>query len=63
MNPMFEELSNNRQRQYNDAREDLLKAMHSFSLLDDAQKQQLILESINADALAAIYSVMRQHFG
>ena len=40
MNPILQEISNERQRRYDDAKRDLLQAIYSASKLDEAQKQQ-----------------------
>ena len=63
MNSMFGDLDKKREQNYTDARNDLVKALNSFSKLDTLQKNQLISEFIGAEAAFAVYSVMRQHFG
>jgi hypothetical protein len=61
MNTIFEELNRTWQKNYDDAKKDLLQAMNSFAKLDDGQKQLLISEFVYAERLTAIYSIMRQH--
>ena len=63
MNEMIENANSSREKKYNDAKKDLLEALDSFSKLDGDQKNQLITEFIGAEALRALYSVVRQLFG
>lgn len=63
MNEMTGNTNNSRDKRYNDAKKDLLEALDSFSKLDGDQKNQLITEFIGAEALRALYSVVRQLFG
>ena len=52
-----------RQKNYDDARKDLIQAMNSISKLDDYQKRQLISEFANAGVILNIYSMLQQRFG
>ena len=63
MNPILQEMSDERQRRYDDAKKDLLQAINSFSQVDDAQKNQLCLEFLRARAVLTLYSAMRQNYG
>lgn len=62
MNPTYEELNRKKQKDYDDAKKDLLQALNSFSRLDDTQKHQLISEFIGIERVKVIYSIMRQYF-
>lgn len=46
MNTITENINEQKRKQYNKAKEDLIKALDSFGRLDNAQKQQLILEIV-----------------
>ena len=63
MNPILQEISNERQRRYDDAKRDLLQAIYSASKLDEAQKQQLAVELLGVEAVKAFYRLMQQHDG
>ncbi len=52
-----------RQKNYDDARKDMIQAMNSFSKLDDDQKRQLIYELASYGTAMNIYSMMQQRFG
>lgn len=52
-----------RQKNYDDAKKDLIQAMNSISKLDDYQKRQLISEFANAGAILNLYSMLQQRFG
>ena len=52
-----------RQKNYDDAKKDLIQAMNSISKLDDYQKRQLISEFANAGAVLNFYSLLQQRFG
>lgn len=52
-----------RQKNYDDAKKDLIQAMNSISKLDDYQKRQLISEFANAGAVLNVYSLLQQRFG
>ena len=62
MNPIYEELNRKKQKEYDDAKKDLLQALNAFSRLDDTQKHQLISEFIGIERGKVIYSIMRQYF-
>lgn len=59
--PTYEELNRAKQKNYDDAKKDLLQALNSFSRLDDTQKNQLISEFIGVERVMVIYSIMRQY--
>ena len=63
MNPLFQELNNERQRHYDDAKKDLLQAIYSASKLDEAQKQQLAMELLGVETMTAFYRMLRQYYG
>lgn len=46
MNTIMEDINKQKQKQYNKAREDLIKAKDSFDKLDNIQKQQLVEELV-----------------
>ena len=60
MNPIRQEISDERQRHYDDAKKDLLQAMYSASKLDETQKQQLVVELLGVETVMAYYRIMRQ---
>ncbi len=62
MNPTYEELNRQKQKDYDDAKKDLLQVLNSFSRLDDTQKHQLISEFIGAERIMALYTIMRRYF-
>lgn len=51
------------EKNYVDARQDLLKAFKSFNELTSWQKEQLAKELIGADTIATMYSILRHYFG
>ena len=59
----FFQQEQDRQKNYDDAKKDLLQAMNSISKLDDYQKRQLISEFANAGAILNFYSMLQQRFG
>lgn len=63
MNEKIENANISREKNYNNAKKDLLKTLESFSKLDGDQKNQLITEFIGAEAFCAFYSIMRRYFG
>lgn len=63
MNNLMDEWNKERQKNYTDARNDFIKAMHSISKLDQDQKRQLFAEFANAEAVLAFYNALRQYFG
>lgn len=60
---MTNDLYYEKQKNYEDAKKDLLQAMNSISKLDDYQKRQLISEFANAGAILNFYSMLQQRFG
>ena len=63
MNPILQEMSDERQRRYDDAKKDLLQAIYSASKLDEAQKQQLAMELLGVETMTAFYRMLRQYYG
>lgn len=63
MDYMMYDPNTQRQKNYDDARKDLIQAMNSISKLDDYQKRQLISEFANAGAILNFYSMLQQRFG
>ena len=63
MNPILQEIGDERQRRYDDAKRDLLQTIFSASKLDEAQKQQLAVELLGVEAVKAFYRLMQQHDG
>ena len=63
MNPILQEMSDERQRRYDDAKNDLIKAMISISKLDQDQRNQLVYEIINLEATFGLYTALRHRYG
>ena len=63
MDYMMYDPNTQKQKNYDDARKDLIQAMNSISKLDDYQKRQLISEFANASVILNIYSMLQQRFG
>ena len=51
------------EKNYFDAKKDLIQALNSISKLEPWQREQLAKELMGAEAYAAMYSTMRQYFG
>ena len=59
MNTITEDIKEQKQKQYNKAREDLIKAKDSFDKLDNYQKQQLVEELVGIKAAAEYLKIYR----
>lgn len=55
----MDNINGQKQRQYNKAKEDLIKAKDSFDKLDNTQKQQLVEEILGIKAAAEIYNIIQ----
>lgn len=55
----MDNINEQKQRQYNKAKEDLIKAKDSFDKLDNTQKQQLVEEILGIKAAAEIYNIIQ----
>lgn len=62
MSHVLEELNKTKQKDYNNAKKDLLQAKDSFSHLDNDQKHQLVSEFIGPERIMALFSIIRQCF-
>lgn len=59
MNTITEKMNEQRQKQYNKAKEDLIKAKESFDKLDNTQKQQIVEDLLGIKAAAEIYKIIQ----
>ena len=59
MNTIREDINEQKKKQYNKAREDLIKAKDSFDKLDNIQKQQLVEELLGIKAAAEYLKIYR----
>jgi len=59
MNTIREDKNEQKQKQYNKAKEDLIKAKDSFDKLDNIQKQQLVEELVGIKAAAEFLQFTR----
>lgn len=59
MNTITENMNEQKRKQYNKAKEDLIKAKDSFDKLDNTQKQQLVEELLGIKAAAEIYKIIQ----
>ena len=59
MNTITENMNEQKRKQYNKAKEDLIKAKDSFDKLDNTQKQQLVEELLGIKAAAEIYTIIQ----
>ena len=63
MNPILQDMRDERQRRYDDAKNDLIKAMISISKLDQEQRNQLVFEIISLEVAVELYTAMNQFYG
>ncbi|MBQ3692061.1 MAG: hypothetical protein II931_01895 [Clostridia bacterium] len=62
MNPLYEQLTNNDEHDYSEARRKLLEAMDAFGKLKPEKKEQLFCEIAKAKGLQEIVNYFRSTY-